>query len=947
MTQRPAVLVIEEAGSDIEWRELASAPFQDITSRPPRHGVAAWNVGQPRSLSLRVRGGRVGAAARAELICHPTADVAALPLCLAFPGLWPAVSGMKGSSTWCDALTHHAGATAAARGGNNHAALSEYRLAAKTWHARGDGLREGAALLGAAEILLRMDRYEEAIAEAQRSEQRSREAGNTYFALRARGEICLSYRELGRRSEGRDCQSAVARDFLRAGENADAANAYISLGSMSQDDGQTDAARPALAALDSIDGSDIPPEVVARGRLLRADVSMYDGRIVDALAELELAVALFLRIGNKRWIANTYMRLAGIYAQLGSFDEGRRFATSALAVFSAQHSPAGEALALRLLGVIDSAEGADAAAEAHFSRARARLMEARLPTGLLALDAVEASARRDDAALQRALSALESGETLTARQKSRLQLAQAWRALRTGDTAIAMSHIARASASGLSFADYLRSRALRARLLAAAGKAHEGFSSLNEDIERLRDLISTVEAPALRFIAGRRLGELRAAWVDLYAQASPADRPDSAVLWMMLQKTLRLRLLGGGNSSGPPANEVDRRLTQLFFLETGDESGESHVLGSQRDLLRFYLQPRSRTRITERSLPSLQQLQYGLPPEGRLIAFAFGEERLLRLDVTQTDVTVSVLDPLAAVREAASRLRRSLASATTPLAEVRSDISRLSQSLFAGEQGAAPERLFVMFDGELGGIPFSLLEWPGTGTLLDGTAVSVVPTGIDADSFQPLPMPRTIRVLTSSLRGSGNARLPPLDAADLDTEPLRRTMIRADFVAHRDEQFTRQRLFDALAMPDSWLHVAAHGSNDPSLQSYSGLWIAPAGAETSPSLVSWLELSERGVQSDLLVLSSCGLGGDPVRSTSGAASFAAAMNAAGARNVVAALWPVSDIAAAQFAQTFYSELVKSPRPDVARAVAAAQRRVRENPHFRHPYYWSLFIHLQR
>jgi tetratricopeptide (TPR) repeat protein len=941
-----AILVVEEAGRDIEWREHDASPFVEITSRPPRHGVAAWNVTQPRALRLRVREKRHDGAVRAQLFCRPSVEIAALPICLAAPAFWSAYAS-AGVSHWCDALVRHGVATSAAREGADRQALVDYRHAATLWGDRGDALRKGAALLGATEMLFRLDRYDEAIAQAQQSAQLSRAAGNEYFALRAQGEVCLSLRERGGRQEGRACQQALARDYLRIGETADAANAYISLGSMAKDDGHLDVAQSSLAALDAMDLSQASPDVAPRANLLAAGVALHEGRIGKALGELELAAERFAQSGNQRWLANTQLRIALIYAQLGSVDESRHFAGAALKIFSAHDSPTREALALRILGAAEASVNSDATAAVHFSRARALLADAKSPPGLLALDLAEASARRDAGAAQRAARAIEAGVQPSAQQSARLQLLHAWHAFRAGDFGIADSIAAAVPGHELPLPDYLSLRTLRARLAVSVGDAPGAFASLGSEVERLRRIVAGVQSPALRYVAGRRLGELRAAWIDTYMQASPADRLDLAAFWMMLQKTQRLSMLTGGGGGGTAASEADRQLTQLF-LHAGDDAGDSRVLASQRELLRFYLQPRSSLGVVPAGDPvSLQQLQNMLPPGARLIAFAFGDEHLLRFSVTRTEASVSNLGLPSAVRDAASRLRTSLASPAVALSQVRPDVTRLSQLLFGTESGAAPERLFLSTDGELAGIPFALLEWPGNGALLDGTAVSLVETGLEPDSFVPLQFPRRIDVLTSSLPGSADERLPPLTAAQLDTEPLHRTAAATDIAVYADAQFTRQRLFDALAHPQGWVHVAAHGSSESRLQNYSGVWIAPTGSEKAPALVSWLELSERGVRSDLLVLSSCGLGGSPGHGTSGAASFASAATAAGARHVVAALWPVSDVAAAQFAQAFYGHLMKQLQPDVARAVAAAQRTVRENPHFRHPYYWSLFIHLQR
>lgn len=940
----PAVLVLEESGADLEWRENEQDAFRDIASRPPRFGVAAWNVEQGSSKQVRVREKGRGGSVSAQVVCRAPPEIAALPLCLAAPALWTRLAG-RDASPWCDALIAHGTATAAARKGENLAALEDYRHAAVLWQARSDTLRESAALLGAAEILFRLDRYEDAIAQAEIAAARSRAAGYAYFALRARGEICLAQRELGRRDTAHACQAELARDYAAAHETADAANAYISLGSMAHDDGAMDLARAAIAALATMDLAQAPVDIAPRARLLRAALAVHDGRIAEALSELEIAANQFEQADNRRWLATAWLRIASLYGQIGASGESRHFAEAALPLVSGGGSPTRRALALRLLAAARASDNPDGSA-AQFAQARGLLVEARSPLGIFAVDIAQANALGDAAALQRAMTAVETGLQPTSRALARLQLLRAQQAFAAGDRVAAESLSAATPADALPFSDYLRLRVLRATLTIAAGDIDRGFSSLNDDIDRLRRIAAGVASPALRYMAGKRLALLRAAWIDAYAQTPEARRPDVAALWLMLQKTQRVALLEQTHAESPTAEEADRQLARLL-LEPDDGADDARVPESQRELLRFYLQPRRQHDAPIAAPTGLHAVRDGLPADGRLLAFALGDRALVSLSIGRDGVAVRSDATAAEVRAAAGRLRRALSSPDTPLAQIRSETELLSQALFSAETAVVPGRLLLMPDHDLEGIPFALLEWPRSGVLVDSTAVSVVSTPLTAESFAPLRRPRQMLVLAASLRELDDRRLPPLLAVVPELDALRRSLTGTEFVVHRDAQVTRERVVDALGMPDAWVHVAAHGDNSARLQSYSGLWISPVERGKSAALVSWLELSERGVRSDLLMLSSCGLGASPSYGASGAISFGAAMNAAGARHVVAALWPVGDTAAAQFSRAFYESIAASPQPDPARAVAVAQRRLREITHFRHPYHWSLFVHLQR
>jgi CHAT domain-containing protein len=116
----------------------------------------------------------------------------------------------------------------------------------------------------------------------------------------------------------------------------------------------------------------------------------------------------------------------------------------------------------------------------------------------------------------------------------------------------------------------------------------------------------------------------------------------------------------------------------------------------------------------------------------------------------------------------------------------------------------------------------------------------------------------------------------------------------------------------------------------------------------APRFISWLDLVGAPLRAQLLVLNACDLAATGAGAISRASSFAVALNAAGVDDVVAALWPVSDSAAALWVPAFYEELARQRsdgRYDPAGALAAAQHRLRSSRAFRHPFYWASMVHI--
>jgi CHAT domain-containing protein len=63
---------------------------------------------------------------------------------------------------------------------------------------------------------------------------------------------------------------------------------------------------------------------------------------------------------------------------------------------------------------------------------------------------------------------------------------------------------------------------------------------------------------------------------------------------------------------------------------------------------------------------------------------------------------------------------------------------------------------------------------------------------------------------------------------------------------------------------------------------------------------------------------------------------------AGARQVVASLWRVDDLATAELMQAFYTNLLRRHLPAPA-ALRAAQRELAASARWAQPYYWAGFV----
>ena len=194
-----------------------------------------------------------------------------------------------------------------------------------------------------------------------------------------------------------------------------------------------------------------------------------------------------------------------------------------------------------------------------------------------------------------------------------------------------------------------------------------------------------------------------------------------------------------------------------------------------------------------------------------------------------------------------------------------------------------------------------------------------------------------MRVLTAAQQKSIEKSLPTLANASVERQQIA-VALYGGMQIDADAPATRGSVLDALHEPGTFVHIAAHGTAQPQRIGYSGIWLEPAAGETTPPFLSWLDILNTSVRADLVVLNACQLG-DSGAAVNGNLSFAAAVSRAGARRVVASLWPISDSASALWVSAFYGALRENP-DDAAAAVRVAQLRLAHSRAFTHPFFWA-------
>ena len=140
------------------------------------------------------------------------------------------------------------------------------------------------------------------------------------------------------------------------------------------------------------------------------------------------------------------------------------------------------------------------------------------------------------------------------------------------------------------------------------------------------------------------------------------------------------------------------------------------------------------------------------------------------------------------------------------------------------------------------------------------------------------------------------------------------------------------------------IHFATYGVLNKHNPLFSFVELMPGGAEDGRLEVH--EVFGMQLAADLVVLSACqtGLASGTLADVPPGDDWVGLTRAflhAGARRVVATLWPVDDWATAAMMERFYQALARGVAPD--RALAEAQLGMAGEPLTAHPYYWAGFV----
>jgi CHAT domain-containing protein len=352
---------------------------------------------------------------------------------------------------------------------------------------------------------------------------------------------------------------------------------------------------------------------------------------------------------------------------------------------------------------------------------------------------------------------------------------------------------------------------------------------------------------------------------------------------------------------------------------------------------------------------------------GTILFYALGKEHSYLWAITPHEVRLFPLSANQSEIDAAVQRYRKKLEGPPEILEASNDGSTLykmlvepAQDLLKKESLAKNSNIFIIPDGGLNNLNFETLVPENT----VAKASSSQPrrywiedvTIANAASLGMLPASHG---RTSNLGGNllliGNSVAPATGPDNLYPElpnsAAQMENIKKYFPANRQQVFTRQQALPAAYLhshPErfSYIHFVAHGTAsrvDP-LDSAIILSRAPASnaaQDDSFKLYARDIIGTPPLRADMVTISACQSTGNRTYSGEGLVGLSWAFLRAGARNVVGALWDVSDTSTARLMDNFYGELKRGRPPEVALR-SAKLAMLHTNEVSRRPFYWAPF-----
>lgn len=329
---------------------------------------------------------------------------------------------------------------------------------------------------------------------------------------------------------------------------------------------------------------------------------------------------------------------------------------------------------------------------------------------------------------------------------------------------------------------------------------------------------------------------------------------------------------------------------------------------------------------------------------GSILFYSLGEKQSYLWAVTPQKMAIFTLPPKSEIEPIAQRYRKALSDQQEFLERTTDDGIALYHMLVEPASSLLPHdaKVFVIPDGSLNTLNFETLLVPGSTPHYWIEDVTIT----DASSLRLLAASHANQKHMDNLLLFGNAVSPNTDYPELQKAPTEMESIEKHFHPKQQKVFAREQATPAAYLASkpeqySFIHFVAHGTASQMSPLDSAIVLSRANAQDDSFKLYARDIIHHPLRAQLVTISTCYGAGARSYSGEGLVGLSWAFLRAGAHNVIAALWEVSDVSTPQLMDELYRELENGKTPAIALRTAKLTM-LRSGSSYRKPFYWAPF-----
>jgi CHAT domain-containing protein/Tfp pilus assembly protein PilF len=356
--------------------------------------------------------------------------------------------------------------------------------------------------------------------------------------------------------------------------------------------------------------------------------------------------------------------------------------------------------------------------------------------------------------------------------------------------------------------------------------------------------------------------------------------------------------------------------------------------------------------------PPLHAQEIARRAHGAILFYWLGDQKSYLWAITPRRTSLCVLPPAATIEEVVRRYRQALNGPQDTLEITERDGQSLYQMLIAPARPLLPigSRIFIVPDGGLNNLNFETLivsdanaaepvlskpkfhYWIEDVTVANASSLRILAASNAATAKNENEHERNLLLIGDSISPSNE--YPELPKADAQMKGVAR-----HFPPTQERIFARQQANAAAYLQSNpeqyaYIHFVAHGTASRLSPLDSAIVLSRGSAQGDSFKLYARDIVRHPLQADLVTISACYSAGERSYTGEGLVGLSWAFLRAGAHNVIAALWDVTDASTELLMDRFYEETNRGANPE--NALRAAKLFLLRHTKFQNPFYWAPF-----